>query len=40
MHMCERKKSFTKFPTLILCWKLQTSIFGRFGVLTLTLLGG
>ena len=40
MHLCERKKSFIKFPTLILCFKVETLIFGRFGILTLTILGG
>ena len=35
MHLCERKKSLTVFLKLILYLKLQTSIFGRFGILML-----
>ena len=40
MHLSERKKSFIKFPTLILHFMLQTSNFGRFGILTFTVLEG
>ena len=40
MHLCERKKSFIKFPTLILYLKLETLIFGRFGILIFMVLGG
>ena len=41
MHTCvKEKKSFINFPTLILYLKLQTSIFGRFGFLTLRVLVG
>ena len=36
----KKELSFTKFPTLILYLKLQTSIFGRFGILTLAVLSG
>ena len=32
MHLCERKKSFIKIPTLILYLKLKALIFGRFGI--------
>ena len=34
MHLCERKKSFIKIPTLILYLRLQTLVFCRFGILT------
>ena len=39
-HLCERKKSFITFPPLILYFKLQTSISGRFDILALRVLGG
>ena len=39
MHLCERKKSFIKFSTLILYLKLQTSNIGRFGILTVKRTG-
>ena len=40
MHLCERKKSFIKIPTLILYLKLYTSVFGRFDILTRRVMGG
>ena len=39
MNLCERKKSFIKFPTLILHLKLQTSVFSWFSILTGWLTG-
>ena len=34
MHLCERKKSFIKIPTVILYLMLWTLGFCRFGILT------
>ena len=40
LALCESRKSFIKIVTVILYLKLQTLIFGRFGILTWRVLGG